>query len=1019
MGSPLRGSEAVRSDQKPSAAKIKRMGVAAAKVCVILAVFILCIIAVNNRPKNFISVNPFIDCDVTYANGETSHFDNKYFGSINKGDVATVHIRLPEEPLMDDAVLTFYNFNTVTEIWFGHTLLDSFGEDLAAKNMLIGNHRFFVHVPDDAWGSEITVIQYPTENHEVTDFIGAVIYPVDLAYQSYLYSDPVGFVVSIALLLIGAIGLLICILSGMRGKSLLNGLYLALFAMLMALWIISNKMIYSMYGLTDYFWQPLEYMAGYTVSIPVLLFYHGMTDKKSKWNKVFALLAALSAALFILSTVLNFTNILHFNAFMNTESVLIVLSGLLLMIYTLCLKQNDRSSITLLKTGMTFFVLACIYEIAILFSFQFTALAFMRSYPDLISIGALCMLLCLGGAYISDTYEKQKDALAAQLKAETLNKMIAATPAGICRLGTDEEIPILSANDIYYDILGISKAQTLQDGKSEMLKGMDAETQKRIHELRDALLTGGATTGSVEFNLHGAQNRGRTILAQYHYDKEDSGNVMVCVMDITDRKRMEDELRVREERYRLALTQSGKKFVFLDVKKRTMSLPDELTQIFGLPKEVDNMPDNFIAQGFVVPQSVENYRQFYYRIYGGEPSGDTIIACHTKNAPDIALWYRLAFTSVFDSDGKPSSAIIIYEDLQEARRQKIEGAWKQLNLVSVPESSYVVAQYNLTQDKPLLMSGGMFTKPPGLTGGYDTVCDFILKYIIFGDDVAAYRTFADRNRLLSMFESGQYEDSMECRAIQSENGSAYRWTVTNIQMIRDPYSGDVLAQFMLKDIDDEKTGIVKMERSIDELRRELEQSRIRVMINQMQPHFLYNALSAIRTIIKTEPDYAYQLVYDFTVHLRSNIKALQSDAPILFAEEMKNVKAYLNIEKMRMGDRLKFVYDIQCEDFSVIPLSIQPLTENAARHGIYPRGAKGGTLTVRSYETESAYVVEVIDDGVGFDVHQVLNTDNESVGLKNLIFRMKTLMNAEVKIVSIPNDGTTVTVIIPKGEKEA
>ena len=126
----------------------------------------------------------------------------------------------------------------------------------------------------------------------------------------------------------------------------------------------------------------------------------------------------------------------------------------------------------------------------------------------------------------------------------------------------------------------------------------------------------------------------------------------------------------------------------------------------------------------------------------------------------------------------------------------------------------------------------------------------------------------------------------------------------------------------------------------------------------------------------------------------------------------------MNIEQMRFGETLKVKYEIDCDDFKVIPLSIQPLAENAARHGVYPKGDDGGTVTIRSYEAVSAYVVEVEDDGVGFDVKEVLGQKSDSVGLKNLIFRLKSLMNADVLIDSKPGIGTKVTVTIPKKEAD-
>ena len=200
--------------------------------------------------------------------------------------------------------------------------------------------------------------------------------------------------------------------------------------------------------------------------------------------------------------------------------------------------------------------------------------------------------------------------------------------------------------------------------------------------------------------------------------------------------------------------------------------------------------------------------------------------------------------------------------------------------------------------------------------------------------------------------------------------------------------------------------------------RESERNRVRAAAGQMPLHFLFNVLSAIRTVVKIDPDYAYRLLYDFSVCLRGNIRALQSDELIPFTDELKNTEAYLNIEKMRMGDWLNVEYDIQCTDFRVIPLSVETLAENAAKHGIYPLGNVGGSVTVISRETADSYVIQVVDDGGGFDVNKALKTENGSVGLKNLIFIMKTLMNAEVRIESEIGSGTIATIIIHKGRNK-
>ena len=189
----------------------------------------------------------------------------------------------------------------------------------------------------------------------------------------------------------------------------------------------------------------------------------------------------------------------------------------------------------------------------------------------------------------------------------------------------------------------------------------------------------------------------------------------------------------------------------------------------------------------------------------------------------------------------------------------------------------------------------------------------------------------------------------------------------------------------------------------------------------MHPHFLYNALASIREIILEDPEYASNLLYDFTTHLRACIRSMNSDHLVSFSQELENIKAYLNIEKMRFGDRLKIVFDCRETDFEIIPLSIQPIVENAVRHGIYERGAEGGTVVITSFKENGSYIIKVEDNGVGFDfdktMSEIKSGARDSTGLFNLIFRLEKIQNARVSVVSRIMIGTTVTVTLTAEEK--
>ena len=216
-----------------------------------------------------------------------------------------------------------------------------------------------------------------------------------------------------------------------------------------------------------------------------------------------------------------------------------------------------------------------------------------------------------------------------------------------------------------------------------------------------------------------------------------------------------------------------------------------------------------------------------------------------------------------------------------------------------------------------------------------------------------------------------------------------------------------------------RQNIIRQE--VEQLEHNLEAVRIRNSVSQMQPHFLYNALSSIREVMLQNQKYASDLLYDFTVYLRACIRTMQSGEPITIQQEMENIRSYVNIEKMRMGSRLNIVYELQSEEFKVPPLSIQPIVENAIRHGIYRKGKKGGTVTVKTYTLDEYNKIVIKDDGVGFDYEKIRNEvaegKRESIGLDNIMFRLKKHHNAKVVIKSKVGVGTQISIWIPR-EKE-
>ena len=192
---------------------------------------------------------------------------------------------------------------------------------------------------------------------------------------------------------------------------------------------------------------------------------------------------------------------------------------------------------------------------------------------------------------------------------------------------------------------------------------------------------------------------------------------------------------------------------------------------------------------------------------------------------------------------------------------------------------------------------------------------------------------------------------------------------------------------------------------------QLKESRISIMLSQIQPHFIYNTLGTIERMCLKDPQKAFDLVRNFSLYLRGNFSELDSVAPIRFAEELKHIEYYVNIEKVRFPD-MSIEYDVETTEFVLPALSVQPLVENAIKHGLM-RLETGGTVKIHSYETPKHFCVEVKDNGVGFDTNASID-EKKHVGLRNIRGRLKAMVNGDIILESKPGVGTKAVIMIPK-----
>ncbi|MGG1516109.1 response regulator [Paenibacillus oryzisoli] len=185
---------------------------------------------------------------------------------------------------------------------------------------------------------------------------------------------------------------------------------------------------------------------------------------------------------------------------------------------------------------------------------------------------------------------------------------------------------------------------------------------------------------------------------------------------------------------------------------------------------------------------------------------------------------------------------------------------------------------------------------------------------------------------------------------------------------------------------------------------------------QIKPHFLFNAINTIMTVCRLEPPRAEELLLQLSRYLRGSFDFGNLAQSVPLRSELELVRSYLAIESARFEDRLRVEYDIESKEWiGVPPLSIQPLVENAVRHGIM-RKPQGGTIRIRVMDGEGVWQVAVEDDGVGIPPDRLAEISaTGGVGLANISRRLRLMYGEQLQIESWPGEGTRVSFIIPKG----
>lgn len=206
----------------------------------------------------------------------------------------------------------------------------------------------------------------------------------------------------------------------------------------------------------------------------------------------------------------------------------------------------------------------------------------------------------------------------------------------------------------------------------------------------------------------------------------------------------------------------------------------------------------------------------------------------------------------------------------------------------------------------------------------------------------------------------------------------------------------------------------EMQANLSAEKLKLAQNKVRLMREQMQPHFIFNSLQIIKALIRIDQKKAILCLEDFSDYLKANLDALKTDKLITLEEELEHIEAYVSLALADETKNIDVIYNIKESDFKLPPFTVEPLVENAFRHGVRDEGI----IKIESKKDGGDFIVTVFDNGCGFrnssSGQTVLERDEtqRGIGIENARTRLETLCDGSLNIKS-GQDGTSVIIRIP------
>lgn len=491
-----------------------------------------------------------------------------------------------------------------------------------------------------------------------------------------------------------------------------------------------------------------------------------------------------------------------------------------------------------------------------------------------------------------------------------------------------------------------------------------------------------------------------------------------------------------------------------NIRDNVLTLGDNWDEKFR-----DNTPERHDKgikrmEEYIWQDDCSRLRRFFNSALYGEKQDNTLIRFRTHKSENGYAWCSLNLLSVLCDKEMPVYVVGIVKDISQKLKCLSEKAMEEY--CGSPENKVVAAreyvdgilgEKEVDKVHALLLIGMEKIIPEEDPVGLDILTyQFIEtltkmmyprdrvwiedgKLLLFLDQIGSRENARNKsNRMAKVIErmTGCSMATDIGMALYPEDGSTYEqlfkfarnelWSGTRLdrgmnEMEEHQISpgDDGRSLSVVADIVDEWYRMIRVNNLLE---KKMRMTQAQLMLSQIKPHFIYNVLANIKSLIYNDPDRAESVLVAFTRFLRVQLDAIGKDEMALFSEILSFVSNYLEIEASRFPGKFQTCYDIQYQDFYMPHFILQPLVENAIKHGICKRSGEGH-ITIRSRLEGEEIIVEVEDDGVGFSAEQPLEEEG-GVGLENVRARISYLTHGSLRITSRSGKGTVASVIMPK-----